>query len=466
MRLVHQRGHPVERAGRRRAGLAADGVQRGEVGAAREHRHPGEEPLLRLVQQPVGPVDRGGDALVAGLRRAGGAGEQVAVVEPLGDLGGAHRPGAGRGQLDAERQAVEPSADLGDRAAVGVEVGAGGPRPQHEQGGGVRERERRHRPHLLAVDAERLPARGEHDDAGALRDDALGQPCGGVQHVLAVVEHEQQRPGGEVLDDRLLDRRGRGAAASAARPRRRVPTEPPSARGASSASHAPSANRSRSRPATSTASRVFPTPPTPTSVTSGADRSASAHRVDRLVPPDQRGAAARQVGRAGRSRRARASGPARAPGGAARGWRRTARRPAPRRGGGAGPGRRPARRPAARSRRGRASAGRPGSPGPGAARPAPRARRRPPGRGPARAAPPPAPRRRRGAGRPGARAWPSRSMSAASNSSSGSPRQRPSAVSRRSTAARWSPTAARSRASPVRRWNSAASSSPSATSSA
>jgi hypothetical protein len=164
--------------------------------------------LLGLVQQPVRTSrsrrrDSGG-----GLRGARGPGEQAPVVEPLGDLGGAHRPRARGGQLDAERQAVEPLADLGDDPAVGVEVGTGGPARSTKSVRGVRRRQRRDRPDLLAVDAERLPARRQHDDPGALLDDAPGQPGGTVQHVLAVVQHEQQRPRGEVLDDRLLDRRG------------------------------------------------------------------------------------------------------------------------------------------------------------------------------------------------------------------------------------------------------------------
>ncbi len=276
----------------------ADGVHGGEIGAPREHRHPREQPLLGGHEEPVGPVDRGGKALVAGLCGARAAGEQAAVVEPRGDLGDAHRPRARGGQLDAERQAVHPTADLGDRGPVGVDVRPGGPRAQHEQRRGVRERQRRHRPHLLAVDAERLPARGEHDDAGALRDEALRQPRGGVQDVLAVVEHEQQPAADEVLDDRLLDRRavpllhaqrdGDRVRDGAAVEERRQLGEP----------------RAVGEPVALTARHLDREPGLPDSPDADERHQRGRpqpgrDRADRRVPPDERGAPARQVGEPG-----------------------------------------------------------------------------------------------------------------------------------------------------------------------
>ncbi len=253
-----------------------------DPGTAREHRQPREQPLLRLGQQPVGPVDRGGEALVAGLRATGAAGEQVPVVEAAGHLRRAHRPHPRGGQLDRERQAVEPAADLGDRAldlAVGVEVRPGGAGTLHEQRGGVGGGHRGQRPDLLALDAERLAARGEHDDAGAVRHHAIEQPRRGVEHVLAVVQHEQQRARPRGTRSPSARSSGRAAAARAARSRR--PGSPGRRRPAAPARRATPRRGTAPapRPATSSAVRDFPTPPTPVRVTSGADRSAAAIRA-------------------------------------------------------------------------------------------------------------------------------------------------------------------------------------------
>ena len=257
-------------------GFAADRVQRFEVGAAREHRHPREEQLLGLVQQPVGPVDRGGEALVAGLRGARGPGEQVAVVEPLGDLGGAHRPGARGGQFDAERQPVEPSADLGDDPG----------RPGRSRDGWpARAARRASRRPVAAAAAPARPARRRRRAApgswrarrplGTARRGA--GPAGRRRPARARSCPARAAASGWRSTRRPSPRSSwRAAAASAARRRRRGPRSRPRRAGP--------ARRSRRRRrtgraggfATSIASRVLPTPPTPTSVTSGAVRSASA----------------------------------------------------------------------------------------------------------------------------------------------------------------------------------------------
>ena len=207
--LVHQRGHQVERV---RLGDVPGSPQtactRGEVGAAREHRHPREQPLLRLVQQPVGPVDRGGEALVAGLR-------------------GARRRGRAGGRRRAARRSRRRSSPACGRRparcrAAGRRAAGRSRRPRRRRG-----RSRAGWPARAARTARRRPgaaaaapatparrrrraapgswrARRRRGTAATMRCD---QPRGGVQHVLAVVQHEQQRAGGEVLDDRLLDRR-------------------------------------------------------------------------------------------------------------------------------------------------------------------------------------------------------------------------------------------------------------------
>ena len=56
---------------------------------------------------------------MARQRGAAARGEEAeGVVEAPGDLLGPERPHARRGELDGEREAVEPAADLGDGADV------------------------------------------------------------------------------------------------------------------------------------------------------------------------------------------------------------------------------------------------------------------------------------------------------------------------------------------------------------
>ena len=72
--------------------------------------------LSAFGQELVGPVDRGLQRLVTGHRGAAPAGEHPEpLVEPLEDLGRRDRPRPGRRQLDGERDAVEPAAELDHR---------------------------------------------------------------------------------------------------------------------------------------------------------------------------------------------------------------------------------------------------------------------------------------------------------------------------------------------------------------
>ena len=51
--------------------------------------------------------------------------------------------------------------------------------------------ERRQPIDVLAFHAQRLAARCENVDAGAVLEDQLGECRGRVDHVLAIIEHEQ-----------------------------------------------------------------------------------------------------------------------------------------------------------------------------------------------------------------------------------------------------------------------------------
>ena len=77
-------------------------------------------------------------------------------------------------------------------------VGGDGPLGEQPGGGGGRpvRVERRHRFAVLAVDAERLPARGEHAQRGRGVEQVLDERRGRVDEVLAVVDDEQRRSAG------------------------------------------------------------------------------------------------------------------------------------------------------------------------------------------------------------------------------------------------------------------------------
>ena len=143
------------------------------------------------------------------------------MVEPLGEGGRAHRADAGRGQLDGEGQPVEAPHDLGDRrggrrardrspgrAAVARPTNswvAGASAIAVGSGALGHDLERAHPPHLLARQPEHLAARGQHRHLRAQREQPLDERRDRGAQVLAVVEHEEDLPGPQVLDERLLD---------------------------------------------------------------------------------------------------------------------------------------------------------------------------------------------------------------------------------------------------------------------
>src|SRR5207245_11508757 len=94
------------------AGDGFSGVQREASG---EHREPAEQDALVPGQEPVAPVDRAPQRLLARHRRAGTASEQPeTVVEAVEDLLDAQQPAAGGGQFYGERDPVESLADGGE----------------------------------------------------------------------------------------------------------------------------------------------------------------------------------------------------------------------------------------------------------------------------------------------------------------------------------------------------------------
>ena len=175
------------------------------------------------MQQVVAPVEGRAQGLMPGRCRTSAADEHAEdVAKSLGQLSRGQYPHPRGRQLDRQRQAVKPSADGQHGARVGVRdpkgrahqlrplleqldrVAAGKQRGGRRQACG-RQRKRRHRPAALAFHAEGLAAGGEHDQGWTGGEDALGQPGRGARQVLAVVEHDQHRPFGDVLGDGLCD---------------------------------------------------------------------------------------------------------------------------------------------------------------------------------------------------------------------------------------------------------------------
>ena len=224
----------------------------GERAAAREGRKVGEGLLLGSREQLVAPVDRRPQrALPLGQVPGTTGQERQALREALEDLVGRERLDARGGELERERQVVETAADLRDRL-VALEVGLDRLRARQEEADTLVGRERRHLVHLLRVHAQRLPARHEQIEVRT-RGEQPGNVSRSVDDLLEVVEDDQQRLAGDVLDETVLGaERLRGALERPAADR---------AAAASGTHQTPCGYRAASSPAICSASRVLPVPP-------------------------------------------------------------------------------------------------------------------------------------------------------------------------------------------------------------
>jgi hypothetical protein len=163
-------------------------------------------------------------------RGAAAAGEQG---EPIGqaveDLLRREDTGPDRGELDGQRQAVEPADQVCHCRPVGggqLERARGRGRPLGEQrdrlvlaelgqgfgGTGCGQRERRHRDDVLPRHRERLPAGGDHPQARRRPHQIGHEPAGRAGQVLAVV-HDQQQVGAPQVVAEQGHRPGRGLVA-------------------------------------------------------------------------------------------------------------------------------------------------------------------------------------------------------------------------------------------------------------
>jgi hypothetical protein len=225
-RAVDQAAEHVEQGpGLARVGAHRLGGVEGE--AAAEHRQPGEERLLLAGEQVVAPVDGRAQRAVAGDGVARAGGEQAEAVVQAGEqlLGGEQAHARG-GQLDGERQPVEPRAERGDIGEVrrrDLEARRHGGGAFGEQGDGViaaellgrrqageiRQAERRDGVFALPVQPERRAAGRQHPQGRAAGEQLADEGRGG-QQMLDIVEHEQQVAVAQVAEQHLLDRRRPG----------------------------------------------------------------------------------------------------------------------------------------------------------------------------------------------------------------------------------------------------------------
>ena len=185
------------------------------------------------LEQLPAPVHHGAQRLVAGQRGRGRRRQQPEpVVEPVGHLRRRSAPAAAPrparwpagcrpapGRSGPPRPALASSTvNPGRTAARPVGEQPHRRRPRRLAGVGLvrRQRQRRHRAQRLPGHAERLPAGGQDAHARAPRP-APGRPAGGrVDQVLAVVQDQQQLPGGEHVGEPVQRGQAASRAASAA----------------------------------------------------------------------------------------------------------------------------------------------------------------------------------------------------------------------------------------------------------
>ena len=179
----------------------AQRLQRVELEAGREDGEVAEQTLLGLLEQRIAPVDGGAHRLVPGFAASGPGRQAVGgVVEAAAQLGqapAAHLPGR---QLDGERQPVEAGAEVDDlrrpTASHGERGSSRRARSTNSSAAAAPRGSTGTRCSSPSPSGSRLVARMRHVPPQAERDvDQLG---GGVDHVLAVVEHDQHRTVGEV----------------------------------------------------------------------------------------------------------------------------------------------------------------------------------------------------------------------------------------------------------------------------
>ncbi len=178
--------------------------QRVQAAAPGEHARPPEYPGQGGAQQLIAPPDGVAEGLLAPRPARIGGGQAQALPEPAAQRFGREQLGPRGGQLDRERQPVQPGADRGDVRGVGV--GDRETRPGHlrllgEQyrrtagrhlRGAVagRNGQRRHRQLVFALHVQRPPGCCQDHQFRCGRQQR-GHHRGGAVQLLEVVQHQQ-----------------------------------------------------------------------------------------------------------------------------------------------------------------------------------------------------------------------------------------------------------------------------------
>jgi hypothetical protein len=220
-RLVHEVREQVHHVVFDRLRVRGDGLDGLQGAAAAEHREPAQQHALRRREQRVAPVERRAQRLLVRQRGLVAFGEEPhAVVQPRGDVVDRERAHARGGELDRERDALEPPADLAygpgipgrdaesrfhRRGALDEEAHrfAGRDLVERVRAERIGNGERRHRKLRFAGDPQRLAARGENGQAGRRLQQLPRERRAGLHEMLAVVEDQEHAPALQVLHQRL-----------------------------------------------------------------------------------------------------------------------------------------------------------------------------------------------------------------------------------------------------------------------
>jgi hypothetical protein len=201
--LGHAQQRLVDEAADRVEGTGAEhDLRRLERETVLEQRQPPQGALLAGVQQVPGPLDDREQGLVpVGSTAVAAAQQREPVLEPPVDLLDRHGAHPGRGELDRQRQAVEPADDTGHDRLGETHARSRGDRPLAEQLGRVARLQFAERVDALGGDRQRGPAGGEDAQVGRGRDQEGGELGRRLDQVLAVVQDQQARGLREPLRD-------------------------------------------------------------------------------------------------------------------------------------------------------------------------------------------------------------------------------------------------------------------------
>ncbi len=120
-RFCDQIGEALDDILRREIGIRCNPRRRFKIESTGKNADPAEQQLLVLAQQTVAPVEDCPNGLVPRHRPAMSRSQQLqAVVEMCGKPPNPEHLNAGRRELDCERHAIEPAADLDNERGVGI----------------------------------------------------------------------------------------------------------------------------------------------------------------------------------------------------------------------------------------------------------------------------------------------------------------------------------------------------------